>query len=139
MSDFNFIDKSKVLISEFKYHDFTNIIKKFGYSEEKNGFLHTYFDWNKLVHWAFDFEVFDETELTELFKSSVVYRENVSFLIRLSHEQNLIQVQSVNLASMLYDLSYETGMGWEAISINGKYIIELTDGYQHKAISNFEI
>ncbi|MFC4263661.1 hypothetical protein ACFOWM_12270 [Ferruginibacter yonginensis] len=40
---------------------------------------------------------------------------------------------------MLDDLNYETGMGWEAISTDGAYIMEFSDSFQRRAISNFQI
>ena len=51
----------------------------------------------------------------------------------------IIEVDTKNLLDMLEDLTYESGMGWEAISTCGKYVIEFTDGYQRQAKCNFKI
>jgi len=137
--DFNFIDQSKFVITNYSYSDFDNIVNRYGYQQEKNGFLHNYFDWKYLQHWAFDYQIFNEKDLSNLFMKSVVVKESVSFLIRLQSYQPLIQINSIDLAAMLDDFCRETGMGWEAVSLNGKYIMEFTDNFEHKAKSNFVI
>ncbi len=137
--EFNFIDKSKFSVTKYSYKDFDIIVDRYGYKEEKNGFLHTYFDWSEIKHWFLDYESYDEMELANCFKKSIVYAQSANFLIRLDHHQPLIEIKFDKLIESLDDLSHETGMGWEAISLDGKYIIEFTDGYEHLAKTNFEI
>jgi hypothetical protein len=121
------------------YKDFDSIINDFGYTQSKNGFLHNYFDWSKIEHWFFQYEVCSQSELHEIFANTEIINENVSFLVRLKHRLPLIQVTAENLVDMLEDLCYETGMGWEAVSSCGRYIIEFTDSYEYLAKCNFVI
>jgi hypothetical protein len=138
--DFHFIDSSKISITNYGYKDFDSLTAQFGYKQETNVQLHLYFEWNNSEHWSLNHNLYGESELSALFAQSVPYKENVSFLIRLHHHQPLIKVQSIDLLNILDDLQDEVShMGWEAISIDGKYIFEFSDSYQHKLISNFKI
>ncbi len=137
--EFYFIDASKFKLTDYSYEDFDTITKKFGYEQATDIYLHNYFDWSKLKHWSFIYERYSELELSELFTKNIVVQESILFLVRLKHNIPLIQISSTNLKDMLNDLCYETGMGWEAISVCGKYIMEFTDSYEYMAKSNFEI
>jgi hypothetical protein len=139
MRKYNFLNENKVWETGYHYSDFDLIVKNAGYFIEKNGFLHLFFDWSFLDHWSFNYELYSENQLKALFRKSQPYESNVKFLVRLSQGENLVEISSQNLAEMVDDLIHETGMGWEAISEDGNYIMEFTDDYQHKAISNFEI
>jgi hypothetical protein len=137
--EFFFIDSSKLELTDYSYQDFDTITSLFGYQHAKDPDLHNYFDWSKLRHWTFVYEPFSDLQLSELFSKTIVVHEAISFLIRLNYNEPLIQIRSAYLKDMLGDLSHESGMGWEAISICGSYIMEFTDGYEYKAKSNFEI
>ncbi|HWK08032.1 MAG TPA: hypothetical protein VNS58_30595 [Puia sp.] len=126
-------------LTTYSYEHFDVIIKDFGYEKEKNVDLHNYFDWANIRHWSFVYEPYSELELSKLFSKTIVVRESMNFLIRLKYNMPLIQVNSSYLKDMLSNLCFETGMGWEAISVCGKYIIEFTDGYEYLAKSNFKI
>lgn len=137
--EFYFIDESKFELTTYSYQDFDVITSGFGYEQAKNESLHNYFDWTKLQHWDFRYEPYSALELLELFKRTKVFDEAVFFLIRLQSHLPLIQVNALNLGLMLEDLCYESGMGWEAVSVCGKYIMEFTDNYEYMAKCNFEI
>jgi len=137
--EFYFLDQSKFELTNYSYRDFDTITSKFGYEQAKNKLLHNYFDWTKLQHWAFRYEPYTDLELSELFKKTEIFKDSISFIVRLLHHLPLIQVNALNLSTMLEDLCYESGMGWEAISVCGKYIMEFTDSYEYMAKSNFEI
>lgn len=137
--EFYFLDKSKIQLTDYPYQDFDKMVNGFGYQQATNIDLHNYFDWSKIDHWQFKYDLYDEFELCKVFKATPICDISISFIIRLQQHQPLIKVNAIDLAGMLDDLNYEVGMGWEGISECGKYIIEFTDKYQHNAISNFEI
>jgi hypothetical protein len=137
--EFFFIDSSKFELTDYSYEYFDSITDEFGYKQAHDIYLHNYFDWTKVKHWAFMYEPYNELELSELFKKTIVVRESISFLIRLKHNTPLIRVNSNYLKDILKDLCFETGMGWEAISVCGKYIMEFTDSFEYMAKSNFQI
>jgi hypothetical protein len=137
--NFFFLDKNKFELTNYSYNDFDSIIKKFGYEQEKNESLHTYINWNKINHYSFKYESYSDSELMGLFQKSIVYDKDLFFIVRILHHLPLIKVNAVILGTMLEDLCYESGMGWEAISICGKYVIEFTDSYEYMAKSNFPL
>lgn len=137
--EFFFLNKSQFELTKYSYQDFDNITRNFGYDQSKNESLHNYFDWNKLQHWTFKYEAYSSLELSELFGRTIIFKDSIFFIIRVLHHLPLIKVNAINLGGMVEDLCYETGMGWEAISGCGKYILEFTDSYEFKAKSNFEI
>lgn len=137
--EFFFIDQSKFELTDYSYKDFDVIISIFGYEQLKGGFLRQYFDWAKQKHWRFKYEAYNELELTELFKRTSIVNDSIMFFVRLTHQNPIIKVNAIHLAEMLDDLCHETGMGWEAISVCGKYILEFTDSYEYLTLSNFEI
>lgn len=136
--DFHFLDSSKISITNYSFYDFDGIIKKFGYKEEKNIELHKYFEWNNIEHWSFKYEHFSKEAISKMFKNSI--KNDSPFLIRIKPTLPLIQVAVIEFSEILDDLIHENGvMGWQAISTDGKYIIEFTDDYEHLAKSNFRI
>jgi len=137
--EFNFLDNSKLEVTSYSYDDFDIITKSFGYELSNDLSLHNYFDWTRLKHWSFDFESYTESDLSNLFKKAEVVKERIVFFVRLLHHLPIVKVNSIALSEMLDDLTHESGMGWEAISTCGKYILEFTDGYEHMAKSNFKI
>jgi hypothetical protein len=137
--DFHFLDQSKLVITNYAYNDFDTIVCNFGYKQEKNEQLHLYYDWNKIRHWGFCYESYSEIELKEAFMKTEVYKSSISFIVRLLHHLPLLEINAFNLSGMLEDLCYESGMGWEAISVCGKYIIEFTDNLEYMVKTNFEI
>lgn len=136
---FYIIDKYKFELTEYSFKDFDRLVLAFGYKIEKNGFLHLYFAWAEIKHWSFRHDLYSEFELTKMFKNSQPYKNSVNFIIRTKYNDPSIKVNSHELALMLEDLNDEIGMGWEAISECGMYILEFTDGYENMAKSNFEI
>jgi hypothetical protein len=136
---FYLIDTSKFDLTNYFYNDFDTIIAQYGYLESKDVNQHNYFDWSALKHWSFYYEPYSQEHLAEVFGRSIVAKESTIFLIRLKYNIPLIRVNSTLLKDMLLDMCYETGMGWEAISACGRYILEFTDGYQYLVKSHFEI
>ena len=135
--DFNFIDSSKIVSTNLSYKDFDSLVMRNGYVLEINGFLHNYFDWKSVQCWSLDYYEYSSEQLSTLFLKSKPYAEALSFFIRLHQGEPIIKINSKDLASMLEDLCFETGMGWEGISTDGKYIIEFTDSFEHLVKSNF--
>ena len=88
---------------------------------------------------SFKYEIYTDSNLAFSLKNSIIAKNHLSFIVRLHHHQPLIQLKAADLIDMIDDLNFETGMGWESISVDGKYIMEFTDGYQNLAKSNFEI
>lgn len=136
---FYFLNESKFELTNYSYYEFDKIVSKFGYQQATDIDLHNYFDWSNIDHWQFKYDLYNEFELSKIFKAAPICDISVYFIIRLQQHQPLIKVNMVHLSEMLDDLNYEVGMGWEAISTCGKYVMEFTDNYEHKAISNFEI
>ena len=137
--NFNFLNPNQISISKFNYRQFDEIVGQMGYEIEKDAFLYTFFSWKNMPHWAFDHEKIPSEVIKNSFLRSEACEENNIFYIRLTSDQPIIEVEANALAEMLEDLVFETGMGWEGISKNGKFILEFRDSYEHQARSNFEI
>lgn len=138
--EFYFINPDKFKITNFSYDEFDEIVKKFGYKLERNLDLHAYFAWSEIRNSiSLNYILFSDTQLKSIFINSEAFNSQINYYVRLTYGKPIIEVESENLSDMLEDLSYETGMGWEAISTCGKYIIEFTDEYQHQAKCNFNI
>lgn len=139
--EFYFIDVSKFSITNFSYLDFDKIVSEFGYNLEKNKSLHNYFEWGNIKHWSLDYNLHDEERLSKIVSKSLNLNNiNSPFFIRLKHHLPLIRIDTDKLISIFNDLYHENGdMGWEAISEDGRYILEVTDSYEHLVKSNFEI
>lgn len=138
---FFFLDESKVFITDYSYGDFKAIVEKHGYTEEKNISAHTFFNWPQIHHWSIDYNnEINKQKISIALTESVITKEPNFFLVRLLHDHPLIQVDSYNLINMLNEFMEEAAdMGWEAISVNGKYILEYTDSVQHSFKCNFKI
>jgi hypothetical protein len=135
---FYFLKEYQYTLTNYQYKDFDEIVKRFGYSECKNDSLHVYFDWSKLNHYQFPYELY-EPEIDSFLMKSSFYRHS-NLLIRTNHSHPLIEMTSQMVSKLWKKLCEETSyMGWEAISIDGRYILEFTDDYQHLALSNFKI
>jgi hypothetical protein len=136
---FFFLNSNAIQITAYSYGDFDQIIHKFGYALQKDASLHQYYDWAKIKYWKFGYEALDNHKMQTMFERSVVFPES-EFYVRLNNPGPIVKIASKAMASMLEDLNNETdGMGWEAISTDGKYILEFTDDSQYLAISNFLI
>ncbi|MFC4263662.1 hypothetical protein ACFOWM_12275 [Ferruginibacter yonginensis] len=70
MNVYNYIDKNKTRELHYSYTEFNSIIENAGYKQEKNGFLHLFFDWSVIKHWSFEYELYNENQLTSYFKNT---------------------------------------------------------------------
>ena len=138
--EFYFIDKSKFIVTDYSYIYFDVLVKKHGFKIEKNDSLHNYFEWRSVLHWSFKYDAYEEENVCKLFSKSINLSAPLNFFVRLKSHLPLIKISYEELSNILFDLIHETGiMGWEAISEDGKYILEFTDAYEHLAKSNFQI
>lgn len=137
--NFFFISNYQFKVTTYSYNSFDDIIHNFGFKESLDLSQHNYFDWSKIDCWKFEYGNKTHLELESRFIKSEPYKMESPFLIRLKHNLPLIEVEATELAKMLEDLCYETGMGWEAISVNGQHILEFTDSFEYMVKSNFPI
>lgn len=138
--EFFYINEQDVRVTNYSYKDFDKIIYDYGFKQSNNPDFHTYFNWAEIPNWKFDYERYSEILLTDIFKKAVLELGTLSFIVRITHDKPLLEINSLRLSEILDDLCYEAfSMGWEAISTDGKYILEFTNDHEHLVISNFKI
>lgn len=137
MIEYFFINKEDFKETEYEYSDFDNIVAQFGYRSEKKGSLHRYFEWNG-DYSIFKYNKCTNEQLRNTFIKTFVFQRNIEFYIRISTYKPLIQMSAQKLAVNFDNLCCENGdMGWEAISVCGKFILEFTDSYELCCYNNF--
>lgn len=138
-NEYYFIDKYIFVESKFEYLFFDILVQKAGFSLNKNINEHYYYNWS-LIHNTNTIK-YSISPLEEIIRYYKEYKSlyGTLFYVRVLHHLPLIIIEFNQLVDMIEDLKYETGMGWEAISVCGEYIIEFTDKYQSEIKINVDL
>ena len=135
------ITNLKYEITNLKYEEFDDLFLKQKIPLNSDYNFSTYINWFKVSKsYQIGYESIAVYELIKLFENSIICKLDVELYIRLSFSNPLIKVKANNLSNHIFELlDLVHGMGWEAISLDGKYFFEFTDDADCMFISNFEI